>query len=89
MLLEKAWAKIHGSYDRIIGGNCHLALRDLTGAPSFEFESRDDDSWQKVKSASDEGFILMAGAAFDDIEERKKLKRLGISVDYTYGLINA
>ena len=88
MLIEKAWAKVHGSYDRIIGGNCHMTLRDLTGAPSYEFESRDDDTWFRIREAVDRGYITMAGAAFDDLEERKKLKRLGISVDYTYGIID-
>lgn len=33
--MEKAWAKIHGSYDVIIGGYGAENLRDLTGAPSF------------------------------------------------------
>ena len=33
LMLEKAWAKIHGSYERIVSGNCQNAIRDLTGAP--------------------------------------------------------
>jgi len=36
ILIEKAYAKLHGSYERIGGAlSCHDALRDLTGAPSF------------------------------------------------------
>lgn len=38
LLLEKAWAKIHGSFHRIIGGMSHLTMRDLTGAPGYEYE---------------------------------------------------
>jgi len=48
MLLEKAWAKIHGSYERIIGGQAHLTFRDMTGAPSFEFESTDADAFDRI-----------------------------------------
>ena len=45
ILLEKAWAKIHGSYERIIGGQAHLTFRDLVGAPSYEIQSSDPDAF--------------------------------------------
>lgn len=35
IVLEKAWAKLHGSYERIEAGLCTDVMRDLTGAPSF------------------------------------------------------
>lgn len=37
ILLEKCWAKIHGSYERIEAGQAHLTMRDLTGAPSYDY----------------------------------------------------
>ena len=37
MILEKAWAKLHGSYKRIESGWAFNAFRDLTGAPSFSY----------------------------------------------------
>jgi hypothetical protein len=37
-LLEKVYAKIMGSYDRISGGHPRDALMDFTGAPTYRFE---------------------------------------------------
>lgn len=34
LLLEKAYAKMHGSYQRIENGSSDVAMRDLTGAPT-------------------------------------------------------
>ena len=34
LILEKAWAKINGSYDLTIGGDTSDAISCLTGAPS-------------------------------------------------------
>ena len=38
MILEKAWAKLHGSYGRITAGFAHNVMRDMTGAPSYDLE---------------------------------------------------
>jgi len=43
LLLEKAYAKIYGSYDKIEAGLAGHALRDLTGAP-FEYFVRNDEN---------------------------------------------
>jgi hypothetical protein len=37
--MEKAWAKIHGSYEIIIAGDGAKTLRDITGAPSFNYDT--------------------------------------------------
>lgn len=37
MLLEKAYAKVHGSYMALKGGLANDALFDLTGSPSFKY----------------------------------------------------
>ena len=35
LILEKAWAKVHNDYVRVIAGLSHETFRDLTGAPSY------------------------------------------------------
>jgi hypothetical protein len=52
VLLEKAWAKLHGSYDNIIGGYVSEALHDLTGAPTEDKNigkiNNFDELWQEL-----------------------------------------
>jgi calpain-15 len=42
MLLEKAYAKIHGSYYLMKGGYVAEALMDLTGCPTSCYNLKDD-----------------------------------------------
>lgn len=35
LLLEKAYAKVYGSYEKLMSGVVGNAFRDLTGAPSI------------------------------------------------------
>jgi calpain-15 len=59
ILLEKAWAKIHGSYDTIIAGNGAEALRDITGAPSFNYDIKDEETWDRIVNAYNLGYIVV------------------------------
>ena len=38
MLLEKAWAKLHGSYSRIESGQCCHAAQQLLGVPAASYD---------------------------------------------------
>ena len=51
LILEKAWAKLHGSYDMIIGGRAHETFRDILGAPAGFYKSSDEDAFQKLLDA--------------------------------------
>ena len=42
LLLEKAFAKVHGSYHQIKGGQPFEALMDLTGSPYRDFRFNDE-----------------------------------------------
>lgn len=51
ILLEKAWAKLHGSYERIEAGFAENVMHDLTGAPAEVIEIGEDHLWDSVKKA--------------------------------------
>lgn len=44
LILEKVWAKLHGSYERIEAGFAHNVMTDLTGAPSFDIDAHEEGS---------------------------------------------
>lgn len=48
IILEKAWAKIHGSYERIEAGFAEDVMRDLTGAPSYDFGTEEEDLAERL-----------------------------------------
>ena len=89
IMLEKAWAKIHGSYERIIGGASHFVLRDLTGAPSFEFSADEPGAFQKVLDGDKKGYAMLTGINQKSHEETERLRELGLASEHSYGLISA
>lgn len=89
ILLEKAWAKIHGSYERIIGGQSHLTMRDLTGAPSFEYKSNEEGVFEKILEGEKRDFIMSTGINSKSEEEAKIIRDWGLVAEHSYGLIAA
>ena len=69
ILLEKAWAKLHASYERIIGGQAHLTLRDLVGAPAFEFETTDEEAFARILEGEHLNYAMAAGINPLDINQ--------------------
>ncbi|PIA53983.1 hypothetical protein AQUCO_00900510v1 [Aquilegia coerulea] len=70
-LLEKAYAKLHGSYEALEGGLVQDALVDLTGGAGEEIDIRSADVqidlasgrlWSQLLRFKQEGFLLGAGS---------------------------
>ena len=56
LILEKAYAKVFGSYHAIEGGNPAVALRDLIGAPyENKDEGEEDEMWEYIKENDEKG----------------------------------
>jgi hypothetical protein len=62
-------------------------LRDLTGAPGFEYVIEDEkDMWGMITKADKEDHIMCAGISGDNGDQDKEL---GLVAGHAYGLIKA
>lgn len=65
MILEKAWAKVHGNFGRIEAGLTTECLHDLTGAPTRDFYMGEDDEalWQAIINGERNQYVMTCGTA--------------------------
>ena len=83
LLLEKAYAKIHGSYQKIENGVCSEALRDLTGAPTEKINDfNENDAWEFMKKACDKGYLIVVAS------ELEKDNAKGIVSGHCYSVLD-
>ncbi len=70
MLIEKAYAKVHGGYKAISGGLPYEGLMDLTGCPTVSYNFKDQKVrqmieqgklWELLKYYDEEGYIITGG----------------------------
>lgn len=61
-LLEKAWAKANGGYDKIVFGLSSEVLRAITGAPTFVYEHETikiEELWRQLKDGIRAGYSML------------------------------
>jgi hypothetical protein len=90
MLLEKAYAKAYGNFQRIVGGDPVYALRDLTGAPYLrltdELQADPSGSWSKIWNANKKGHVITCYTKSAQTVEEKS--STGIVSGHAYSLID-
>ena len=88
LILEKAWAKLYGNYERIEAGLTREVLRDLTGAPTKVVWTDDPNAWSEILDGEERDYIMTAGAN-DSCEIPKELLMKGMVSGHAYSLISA
>lgn len=100
LILEKAYAKIHGSYKNIVAGKPYEALMDLTGCPTTSFTFKDDKVkdlvrngklWTMLKTFDKEGYIMAGGTPGEDMwtENGVPDQNGGLVPGHAYSIISA
>lgn len=101
LLLEKAYAKLCGSYAALKSGWAYEAMIDLTGAPycSIRFEDEktidmieDGTLWHKIREYDDMGYIQSASTPGEDTltvggERRAKDDATGLVAGHAYAIL--
>ena len=90
ILLEKAWAKLNGSYAKAIGGEPHEIFEVITNAYSRKIKVKnisEDDLWEAFQEAMDNNFIMTAGTSGDVYN--LNLEELGLAPGHAYTLLEA
>jgi len=87
-LLEKAYAKAHGSYRAISGGEIAEALLDLTGCPteSIDFDEpgfNPQELWQRLMDFKAQGFPMGCATAGNP-----ELREVGLCGNHAYSVLD-
>jgi len=84
--LEKAWAKMHGSYQRIESGLPSNALFALTGKPSWRhIHEVTPDLFKILNSYEKRNFIMVSGTSGSNEQE---IEATGIAGGHAYSLLS-
>ena len=95
LILEKAFAKVFGSYQRIESGNTSEALYPLTGCPTKFFLHRSIEPsqlWSYINRSNEAGYV-MATALVSKANEQKNsspgdVKAEGLIDNHAYSLLS-
>ena len=90
-IIEKAWAKVKGSYSNADGGLVENGIRSLTGAPVYLYQADDQvttkdlkNMYKLLQSADKLGYLM--GAGTDGTSDKDK-NSCGVSMAHAFSII--
>ena len=92
MLLEKAYAKVFGSYQRIESGTMMESLQVLTCSFVDLYDhakTEINELWQQILSADRQEFIMLTNVHTESSNTSARVKALGLVDNHAYTLIGA
>eukprot|EP00753_Platysulcus_tardus_P015043 PLAT4738.1.p2 GENE.PLAT4738.1~~PLAT4738.1.p2 ORF type:complete len:574 (-),score=302.24 PLAT4738.1:105-1790(-) len=95
MLIEKAYAKIHGSFRALVGGYIDYGLRDMTGGAPIKLKlpklKRDIESgklWEDLLEFHADGSLMGASFSLGAGGHVESDRGMGILAGHAYGLLD-
>lgn len=92
LLLEKAYAKLYGSYHNIVSGQTTVAFRDLTGAPgeyyNFKKDTNPKEVYPKILSWHKSGYLLAAATPKANGNSDRDANPQGIVNNHAYSMLS-
>lgn len=94
-IVEKAYAKLFGSYTSLKGGNAHAALYRLIGGWPFAFYFNDQETkeliengklFKRMKRWSREGYPMCCGS-LESPHKKQKKNKYNICYDHSYSIL--
>ena len=85
-VLEKAYAKVYGSYEILYKKDIEDILKDLSFAPILELDSLSSDLALNLTLANENKWIVMASAGDTDASHNL-LKELDLMTDFNYEIL--
>lgn len=90
MLLEKAWAKLHRTYEAIEVGDPEHTMRDLTGAPSFSYAVDSTPDMHNILIVSLKvDYIVCSAVITKTVEESERAREVGLVANHAYAILEA
>lgn len=90
ILLEKAWAKLHGTYTRIQKSDVSMTIPHFLGCPSYRLTSADwhekcEEFFERVKVGCERKFVQTTSTRVMSEEESKQT---GLYSKHTYTVVD-
>jgi hypothetical protein len=92
-LIEKAWAKLNGNYDRVSMGTVDLGFIHLLGVPSLGYKHLElknaqgrEFLWGRLIDAQNNGHLMTSGTA-DSTLKTEELMRNNLRANHCYTVL--
>ncbi|GMH43643.1 hypothetical protein BSKO_11565 [Bryopsis sp. KO-2023] len=84
-IIEKAWAKLYGSFMRVEGGFTGHCLATFTGAPVHELRIDEQNLWDRILFGEKQDWIMSTGG----IKNKANVEAVGLVESHAYALLAA